>query len=360
MNTPIVTALATYVPPAVSFDAWCQIEEQLAVMPLSEWSRLVYPPWFAAYGLDLQQLTAPSEDSSSVSGTLGEPNRDFVPIEQHRDLSELAVHVARPICARSDRRTPSADVVIFCHSSLNEHVSTTTAGRLCALIGERPFSFSLAQQQGASVFSALRVASDLLLAEPELRAILIVAAEKWCYPFTRRIGRWTMQGDAAGAVLLERETLQTSKRGLRLLATAVQPLCRADAPFGLPASLRDTNAIFAASLVALINTLLRQQGLCLSDVTAVIGHQVNGLLVDALSQQLDLPRVHCVVDQRAYLGTAEFIVRLAETLDAAEIKQGSLLLAWGIGLGGYVSCALLESLGTPPLCFTDPSPTGQT
>jgi 3-oxoacyl-[acyl-carrier-protein] synthase III len=356
VNTPVVTALAAYVPPAVPFQQWRQIEEKLHATALTGWPRLVYPPWFAAYGLDLQRLTAPPEDGLSASAKVIAPIADFVPIEPCHDLSGLAAHVAQVICPNSGGGAPPVGAVIFCHSGLNEQVSTTTAGRLCAVLGEHPFSFSIAQQQGASVFSALRLASDLLVAEAELRAILIVAAEKWCHPFARRIGHWTLQGDAAGAMLLERSP--SSMPGLRLLATVVQPLCRADAPFGLPMSLTDTNDIFASPLIALIDTLLRQRGLRPGDIAAVIAHRVNQPLIDVVTQRLGLPHDDGVAHRRAYLGSAECIVRLAETLDTAQWAHGAPLLAWGVGLGGYVSCALLEAHGTPVLRFTGTSPKG--
>ncbi|KWA18867.1 hypothetical protein WT38_22775 [Burkholderia territorii] len=93
---------------------------------------------------------------------------------------------------------------MFCHSSLDEHVSTTTAGRLRAVIGTPCFPFSVSQQQGSSTFTALQLASDLLIAEPEIHTILIVAAEKWCPPFSRWTEQGIVQGDAAGAILVER------------------------------------------------------------------------------------------------------------------------------------------------------------
>lgn len=363
MSAPVVTAVAAYVPPAVPLARWSQIEEKLNATALTGWARLVYPHWFAAYGLDLQQLTAPPEDMPSASpgavavGIAAQPGIDVVPVEKDRDLSGLAADIVQAICTARAPEAPCIDVVVFCHSSLNEHVSTTTAGRLRAAIGEPCFPFAVAQQQGASVFTALRLAADLLVAEPELRAILIVAAEKWCHPFARRIGRWTLQGDAAGAIVLERDSPST--QGLRLLDTAVQPLCRADAPFGLPASLTDTNAIFAPALLALIDTLLREHGRRAGEIAAVIAHHVNLPLVEAVSRQLGLPSERRLTDRRAYLGTAESIVRLAETLDIFPLGHGELVLAWGIGLGGYVSCALFEADGTPARYIADSAQTGE-
>jgi 3-oxoacyl-[acyl-carrier-protein] synthase III len=357
MTPPVVTALAAYIPPAVCSQQWRQIEKELHTTPLTEWARLVYPPWFTAYGLDLQHLSAPPVDRLPAAAQVAAPIADFVPIEQCHDLSGLAAHVTEMIFPKRGSEAAPIDVVIFCHSCVNEHPSTTTAGRLCALLGNHPFSFSIAQQQGASVFSALRVGTDLLFAEAGLHAILIVAAEKWCHPFARRIGHWTVQGDAAGAMLLERDSPATP--GLRLLATAIKPLCRAGTPFELPMSLLDTNAIFAPPLIALIETLLRQHGLRPADIDALIAHQVNQPLTDAVSQALGLPRNHCVAGKRAYLGSAEFIVGLAETLNTVQLAHSALVLAWGVGPGGYISCALLETRGAPVLRFTDTSSTGQ-
>src|ERR1700692_4218748 len=311
MSAPVVTAVAAYVPPALALAQWSQIEHTLNATVLTGWARLVYPYWFAAYGRDLPQPSMPLDDTPSASwpaapaGIAVETGIGFVPVEKNDDLSGLATDVAQTICAARAPEAPRIDVVMFCHSSLNEHVSTTTAGILRAAIGEPCFPFSIAQQQGASVFTALRLAKDLFVAEPELRVILIVAAEKWCHPFARRIGRWTLQGDAAGATLRERASPATHSRGLQLLDTAVQPLCRADAPFGLPASLIDTNAIFAPALLALIDALLRRHGRRAGEISAVIAHQVNRPLVEAVSRQLGLPRERHLEDRRAYLGAAE-------------------------------------------------------
>jgi 3-oxoacyl-[acyl-carrier-protein] synthase III len=359
MRAPVVTAVAAHVPPAVPLEQWRRIEAQFNATALTGWARLVYPPWFATYGLDLQRLTAPPEDVWPVSAQTSAHDIDFVPIEQRRDLSGLAAHVAQAIYPRRGGEAPQVGVVMFCHSSLNEHVSTTTAGRLCTVIGKPCFPFAVAQQQGASVFTALRLASDLLVTEPGLCAILVVAAEKWCHPLVRNIGGWTVQGDAAGAILLERDSPSTRGRGLRLLDTAVQSLGRADAPFGLPASLADTNAAFVPALLCLIDTLLRRNGVRANEIASVIPHHVNGPLVDAVSRQLGVRRHRRVTDRRAYLGAAESIVRLAETLDSSRLRHGEFVLAWGIGLGGYVSCTLLEAHGTPALCFTGASPTGE-
>ncbi len=176
--------------------------------------------------------------------------------------------------------------------------------------------------------------------------MLIVGAEKWCHPFARRIGHWTLQGDAAGAMLVERAALTT--HGLRLLGTTVQPLADARAPFGLPDSLACANASFAGALAGAIDSLLQQHHVHANEIAAVIAHRVNQPLVDTVLRHLGIASDRCVRDERAYLGAAETIVRLSETLRAVELPHG-LLLAWAVGLGGYVGCALLEARGTPCL-----------
>jgi 3-oxoacyl-[acyl-carrier-protein] synthase III len=353
MSTPVITALAAYVPPAIPLARWYEIEAKLQATALTGWPALVYPPWFAAYGLDPGQITERPGDTG-VSSADCATGVDLVPVEAQRDLSGLAADAAQAICGAREPCSPPVGVVMFCHSSLNEHVSTTTAGRLRAVIGSPCFPFAVSQQQGASVFTALRLASDLFAAEPDLHAILIVAAEKWCHPFSRRAGRWALQGDAACALLVERASPAT--RGLRLLAAATRTLHQIEVPFALSLPPSGTDTAFTPALLDLIDTLLLQHRIRADQIAAVIGHNINLPPGDAVSRHPGLSQTHPMVDGRAYLGAAESIVRLTEALDAPELPHGSLILAWGIGLGGYVGCTLLEAQGTPQLCALNDAP----
>ncbi|MDS0862937.1 3-oxoacyl-ACP synthase, partial [Burkholderia pseudomultivorans] len=68
-----------------------------------------------------------------------------MPVERDTDLSGLAAKMALAICAARPVNAAPIDIAMFCHSSLNEHVSTTTAGRLRAVINTPCFAFSVSQ-----------------------------------------------------------------------------------------------------------------------------------------------------------------------------------------------------------------------
>ncbi|MBN3787483.1 3-oxoacyl-ACP synthase [Burkholderia sp. Ac-20353] len=344
MNAPVITAIATYVPPAISLDRWRIIETTLSAAIPSGWDAWVrsWGPEFGAF----EQVAAAATDchaarQAKVSGAYR------VPVEQEADQSGLAARVAQTISEA--RRSDSApiDIVMFCHSSLNEHVSTTTAGRLCAVVGTPCFPFSVSQQQGASLFTALQLARDLLIAEPDIHAVLIVAAEKWCPPFSRSIGHHMLHGDAAGALLVERHT--DTARGLQVIDTATHALH----PFSVqrPYAGAALGPCWAPALLAMVDDMLARQGLLPVDLSAVVGQDIDFQLNDLLSRHLGFQPIGR--DRHAYLGATDSIVQLADRLRTSELLPHSRLLVWGIGLGGYVGCALLASRGKPLLHHID-------
>jgi 3-oxoacyl-[acyl-carrier-protein] synthase III len=343
MNAPFITALSATVPDTVPLSRWREMEAALRVSSRSGWDAWV-ALWRTEYGRHPGALAYAATHGPGIADE-SLPQATAIPVELNTDLSGLAVAAARPVCSARGVQAPPVDVVIFCHSSLNEHVSTTTAGRLRTVAGDSCFPFSISQQQGASFFTALRLAMDLLAAEPAVCTILLVAAEKWCPPFSRWATPWTLQGDAAGAVLIERAGAET--HGLRLVSACTRAL-HPFAPSALLLS-RDVNSIWAPAIQSITDSMLARHGLRPGDISAVVGHQVDQRLVAAISRHLGLPDTRRFTDRRAYLGAAESIVRLTETLGDPGLPLHGIVLAWGIGLGGYVGCALLESRGRPSL-----------
>ncbi len=119
MNTPVITALATYVPATVTLRQWYCVDRARCAVPLAGWADHVYPDWFAAYGLDLRRLTQPLAGRAATLASLAATGIGTVPLERDLDLSGLAAHVARAVCAAPDRHTPRIDIAMFCHSSID-------------------------------------------------------------------------------------------------------------------------------------------------------------------------------------------------------------------------------------------------
>lgn len=273
-----------------------------------------------------------------------------VPVERDTDLSGLAAKVAQTICAARPANAAPIDIAMFCHSSLDEHVSTTTAGRLRAVIGTPCFPFSVSQQQGSSTFTALQLASDLLIAEPEIHTILIVAAEKWCPPFSRWTEQGIVQGDAAGAILVERSG--PTSCGLLVIDARASRLHRFATP--APLSSLDIRRDWLLALRSTIDAILLRHALQPSDLGTVVGAGIDPQLDDAICRHLSRRVVELPNGCRAHLGAAEPIVQLADVLEFHDLPVCDRILTWGIGLGGFVGCVLLESHGRP-LLYLNPS-----
>ncbi|AOK19195.1 hypothetical protein WL51_23045 [Burkholderia ubonensis] len=239
---------------------------------------------------------------------------------------------------------------MFCHSSLNEHVSTTTAGRLRAVIGAPCFPFSISQQQGASTFTALQLASDLLIAEPEIHTILIVAAENWRPPFSRWTDQGIVQGDAAGAILIERSG--PASCGLMVIDARASRLRRLATPASL--SSLDIGTDWLAALRSTIDAILHRHALQPNDLGTVVGGGFNPHLDAAICRYLNRRAIESPSRGCVHLGAAEPIAQLTDTLKSRDLPMRGRILMWDIGLSGFVGCALFESHGRP-LLYRNPS-----
>jgi len=341
MNTPvIITAVATWVPDTIPLSRWRAIESTLRASGHPGWDAWMrswqpeYEHWLEAW---------PGEESGEsllVHSDLPPPDMTCaVPVETGTDLSGLAARVANVICATRPRSASPVDVVMFCHSSPDEHVSTTIAGRLCAEVGTQCFPFSLSQQHGVSPFTALRLASDLFVAEPDVHTILVVAAEKWCPPFSRICGPGIVHGDAAGALLVERTDHRTS--GLQLLDAAARHV-----PVNICGRASASLDARTFALLSMIESLLARHGLRHGEIDEVVGHPGIPSLTDAVCDLLGRPDTGVQHEHCVHLGAAESIVRLAHTLTRAACCGTHRVLLWGHGMGGFVGTALLEARGS--------------
>ncbi|EIF29061.1 3-oxoacyl-(acyl-carrier-protein) synthase III [Burkholderia sp. Ch1-1] len=341
MNPPVITAVTAWVPDAIPPPQWTAMESALRVTGHSGWDAWV-KSWHPDYGHWLEAWPGGEAGGSpSVHSDLPLPDRACaVPVETVMDLSGLAAKVAHAICAARSPDARPIDVIVFCHSSPDEHVPTTVAGRLCAEVGTPCFPFSVSQQHGASPFTALRLASDLFIAEPDVHTILIVAAEKWRPPFSRMCGPDMVHGDAAGALLVERTSDATG--GLHLLDAAARhvPVDVRPRATGVPDA-------WTFTLLSMIDYLLARHGLRHGEIDEIVGHPGIPSLADAVCEHFGRPVSSAQHQVGIHLGAAESIVRLAQALSRAACLRHHRILLWGYGVSGFVGTALLEARDAP-------------
>lgn len=347
MIPPVITAVTAWVPDTIPLPRWTAMESVLRATGHSGWDAWVRS-WHPDYGHWLEAWPG-AKTSGFLPVHPDLPSRDLaraVPVETGADLSGLAAKVAHRICSVRRHGARPVDIVMFCHSTPDEHVSATVAGRLRAEVGPPCFAFSVSQQHGASPFTALRLASDLLVAEPDVHTILIVAAEKWYPPFSRVFGPCIVHGDAAGALLIERAGQGTN--GLQLLNVAVRhvPVKIGRRTAGIPDA-------WTFTLLSMIDFFLARHGLRHGEIDQIVGHPgVPSLAdaVDALFGRQDAKVLHQVA---IHLGAAESIVRLAQTLSRVAFLRTHRMLLWGYGISGFIGTALLEARRAPFLHHLD-------
>lgn len=340
MMQPVITALSAYVPPIKVLNDPPKIEGANVMATLNGWDAWI-ASWRATCAFD------PAATACANSEARQSDRSWRIPVEGDVDLSGLAVRVAQTIFAARHSTAAPVDIIMFCHSSVDQHISTTTAGRLANIAGRSCFSFSVSQQYSASAFTALRLAQDLLIAEPHVHTVLIVAAEKWAPPFSRCRELGPPLGDAAAALLLERPTATT--RGFRLVDahTCHCPISTRGAPH------RHAHPDFDQlhALLQMTDSLLAKHAILPREVSA-IGPAVDPALGRALRQRLGIATLTHRPPHDAHLGAAAPIEQLAYALEARALPSQRAVLIWDIGLYGYVGCALLDAHtahGTPTL-----------
>jgi len=256
------------------------------------------------------------------------------------EASELLLKVTQDLLQPAEGATMSpVSTFLVCHTCLENDVTISAACRLQATFHQGRVPFAVGQLQGATFLMALSLAADLMASSTDDR-IVIAAAERWSWPFTRVIGRTTLLGDGAGAVLLER----ACTRGWVLRAVRVQTPPPSTEIYrhivqgtSLPLNLD--------GLCALVLDTLREAGCGPRDIAILVPHQISRHLADCVRRRCGLQSAWCgpadILDG-GYLCAAEVPVRMHRLLQQAVARPGDRMLLWGLGFEGALACAVLE------------------
>ncbi|HLO96937.1 MAG TPA: 3-oxoacyl-[acyl-carrier-protein] synthase III C-terminal domain-containing protein [Burkholderiaceae bacterium] len=256
------------------------------------------------------------------------------------EASEMLLQVTRELLQPFEGATmPTVSTFLVCHTCLENDVTISAACRLQAELHQGRVPFAVGQLQGATFLMALSLAADLMATSTDDR-IVVAAAERWSWPYTRVMGRTTVLGDGAGAVLLERGCT----KGWMLRAIRVQtPPPSADIyrhivqGAALPLNLD--------GLCSLIADTLRAAGCGPRDIAILVPHQISRHLVDCVRRRCGLQSAWCgpadILDG-GYLCSAEVPVRMHRLLRQSDAHPGDRMLLWGLGFEGALACAVLE------------------
>ncbi|MGM9513917.1 3-oxoacyl-[acyl-carrier-protein] synthase III C-terminal domain-containing protein [Roseateles sp. DB2] len=260
--------------------------------------------------------------------------------EQILEASEMLLRVTRELLQPAEGAAmPAASTFLVCHTCLENDVTISAACRLQSEFRQGRVPFAIGQLQGATFLMALSLAADLMATSTDDR-VVIAAAERWSWPYTRVVGQTTVLGDGAGAVLMERGCT----KGWMLRAIRVQTPPPAAEVYrhivhgaALPLNLD--------GLCALISDTLRDAGCSPRDIAILVPHQISRHLADCVRRRCGLQAAWCgpadILDG-GYLCAAEIPVRMHRLLQQADAHTGDHMLLWGVGFEGALACAVLE------------------
>jgi 3-oxoacyl-[acyl-carrier-protein] synthase-3 len=192
------------------------------------------------------------------------------------------------------------------------------------------------QQGCAAIFSAVRLARATLLAEPDVRTVLCVGADRLPHGSSREVV-YNLVSDGACALLMRRGAERN-----RVIATHQVT----KGAFWDAGSLE--NEIIAAyfpTARTVIEDTLRKAGVTLDDIDWVIPHNVSLRSWEILLGLIGCPREKLFSDNIGRIGhtiAADNFINLRDATDAGRIRKGDLLLLFTFGYGLNWSCMVLE------------------
>lgn len=244
-----------------------------------------------------------------------------------------------------------------------------------ALLGENRTAQAIdLNQQCAGAVSALQLAADHLVADPNRRAAIVTTADKYSPPGFDRWhaeGAHVIYGDGAGALVLARGRGFARLLAVRSVAdTTLEPMNRGDStltPFS-PASQApiDLEARTAAFLRQMdiheviarlrrghddaVHGLLDEAGLTITDVSRFIVPHAGLSMTTNLVKQLGIDVSQTTWElgrTTGHVGAADQITGLTYLLEQGQLSAGERVVLLGIGYGFFWACALVECVEIP-------------
>ena len=192
------------------------------------------------------------------------------------------------------------------------------------------------QQGCAAIFSGIRLARATLLAEPDVRTVLCVSADRLPHGASREVV-YNLVSDGACAMLVRRDAERN-----HILATHQVT----KGAFWDSGSLE--NEIIAAyfpTARTVIEDTLKKAGVTLDDIRWVIPHNVSLRSWEILLGLIGCPREKLFSANIGRVGhtiAADNFINLRDATDAGLLQKGDLLLLFTFGYGLNWSCMVLE------------------
>jgi 3-oxoacyl-[acyl-carrier-protein] synthase III len=269
-----------------------------------------------------------ADDVNALAATAARQALDHARVEPS-EVGALLCANALPQAQQQTSSAPEGGVLdAFCYSAswLQEELGL-----------ERGSVSGISQQGCAGMFSALRIARALLIAEPELEHILCVGADALPPGSCREI-LYNVISDAACAVLVSRSQIRHRWLAYHQLSKGYY--------WDVPARQSEIIAAYFPSARVTIVGVLRQAGLRADEIDLVIPTGVNAASWPILLRLCGIPeeRLYHAKSRFGHTIAADSVLLLKEAAEAGALTEGMRVLLFTYGFGSSW-CALVLEVG---------------
>ena len=228
--------------------------------------------------------------------------------------------------------------IVVTNSALNQRINESVAGRIQHALGlPKALPFAIGQAGTAGVFSALSMIEALVSLGGK---VLLVASDKWLYPFFRAWGDLVVYGDGAAAILLDGDDEAGPGWG-SIRASAVHYGAAIDNPWGLtPAALAERLHPLAVSAA---QTAIERAGLNASDIDWVLPAGFGDSFTLGVSRELGIAQDrHFEFGARPHHSSAAPLLSLLRLRASLPPGKTATVLLWDAALCGTAGAIVAE------------------
>jgi 3-oxoacyl-[acyl-carrier-protein] synthase-3 len=239
--------------------------------------------------------------------------------------------------------------LIFAHTIQDiTPASIDAAQQLAAALGlPRAEAFALTQQNCASGLAAIDVAGELLRADgdPDAR-VLVVTGEKPFSRMARVISNTTIMGEASAACLVGVGPGRPG--GFRVLSYVVSTRGEyADVFRPGPEASTGFQDTYVPAVVDMVGAVVKEAGLTLDDIAMVLPHNVNRSSWRQITPALGLGADRVYLDNIARTGhcfCSDPFLNLVSLRDEGRLAPGGRYLLTAVGLGATYAAMVIEHI----------------
>lgn len=258
------------------------------------------------------------------------------PVQSGADLALEAVALLREQIP-ADTLAQVTHIVVT-NAALNQRINESVAGRIQHALGlPKALPFAIGQAGTAGVFNALSMIEALVSLGGK---VLLVASDKWLYPFFRAWGDLVVYGDSAAAILLDGDG-ETGPGWGSIRASAMHYGAAINNPWGLtPASLAERLHPLAVSAA---QTAIERAGLNASDIDWVLPAGFGDSFTLGVSRELGIAQDrHFEFGARPHHSSAAPLLSLMRLRASLAPGKTATVLLWDAALCGTAGAIVAE------------------